>query len=131
MIIHFNIIGSILIILACSHAVFPKYFRWQEELKGLSLINRQLMTVHTFFIGLTVLLLGILCLTTGDELVTTALGKKISLGIGLFWFARLVIQFFGYSPALWKGKTFETIVHVCFSLFFGYASAVFLVNWIR
>ena len=94
--IHFKIIGVLLIALALIHIVFPKYFKWDIELKALSTINRQMMTIHTFFIALTVFLMGLLCLTSSSELIETNLGKKLSLGIGIFWTIRLIIQFFGY-----------------------------------
>ena len=112
--------------LALVHAVFPKYFNWDKELKSLSLINRQMMNIHTFFIALTVFLMGLLCFTSSTEIVETILGKKISLGLGLFWSVRLVIQFFGYSTELWKGKKFETFVHIIFSLLWTYLSIIFL-----
>ncbi|PUB32788.1 hypothetical protein C8J95_104190 [Elizabethkingia sp. YR214] len=85
-----------------------------------------MMSVHTFFITLTVLLMGILCLTNTKELITTSLGKTISLGFGIFWTVRLIFQFFVYSPVLWKGKKFETIIHVVFSLLWIYLSYIFL-----
>ena len=132
--IHFKIIGILLIALAFVHIVFPKYFNWDKELKSLSLINRQMMTVHTFFIALTVLLMGLLCLTSSAQLIETNLGKKISLGLGVFWTVRLVIQFFGYSSDLWKGKKFETFMHIIFSLLWTYLSIIFLTtyfNWQR
>lgn len=126
MVIHFKIIGGLLIILALVHVIFPKYFNWKEELKSLSLINRQMMTVHTFFIALVVFLMGLLCLTSATELIETKLGKTITFGLGIFWSTRLFIQFFGYSTELWKGKTFETLVHISFSLLWTYLSVVFL-----
>src|ERR1700733_6501317 len=112
--LHLIIIGILLIALALLHIIFPKYFNWEEELSSLSLINRQMMTVHTFFISLVVFLMGLLCLTSSNELIGTNLGKKISLGLGIFWITRLFIQFFVYSTKLWKGKTFETTVHILF-----------------
>lgn len=124
--LHLKIIGTLLIILALAHVVFPKFFNWETELKNLSLINRQMMTIHTFFIALTVLLMGILCLTSSSELINTSLGKKISLGLGIFWLIRLYIQFFGYSSSLWRGKIFETIIHVLFTLLWIYLSSIFL-----
>ena len=127
--IHFKIIGVLLIALAFVHIVFPKYFNWDKELKSLSLINRQMMTVHTFFIALTVLLMGLLCLTSSAELIETNLGKKISLGLGVFWTVRLFIQFFGYSTDLWKGKKFETFMHIIFSLLWTYLSIIFLTTY--
>ncbi len=129
--IHLKIIGALLITLALVHIAFPKYFNWKENLKSLSLVNRQMMTVHTFFIALTVFLMGLLCLTSSNELVETNLGKKISLGLGVFWTIRLVIQFFGYSTDLWRGKKFETLMHVVFSLFWTYLSFIFLSTYLN
>jgi hypothetical protein len=124
--IHLKIIGVILIALALVHIIFPKYFNWKIELKSLSLINRQMMTVHTFFIALTVLMMGILCLICATDLIETKLGKTISFGFGVFWSIRLFIQFFVYSNELWKGKRRETIIHILFSLLWFYFSFVFL-----
>lgn len=127
MYIHLKIIGSLLIALALLHSVFPRYFNWEKELKSLSLINQQMMTIHTFFIALTVFLMGLLCLVATNDLTETPLGRTICLGFGIFWTIRLVIQFIGYSPSLWKGKKFETIIHILFSLLWVYLSAIFLI----
>jgi len=124
--IHFKIIGILLMLLALMHIFFPKYFNWKEELKSLSLINRQMMTVHTFFIAFVVFLIGLLCLTSSADLTQTKFGKAISLGLGIFWATRLFFQFFVYSPKLWKSKKFETTVHVLFSLLWTYLSSIFL-----
>jgi hypothetical protein len=124
--IHFKIIGCLLIALAAIHLIFPKYFNWPNDLKSMSLINRQMMYVPTFFIGLIVFLMGLLCLTSSDDLIKTEFGKRITLGLGIFWTTRLIIQFFGYSPKLWKGKTFETTIHILFSLLWTYLSVAFI-----
>jgi len=123
--IHLIIIGIILIFLAFIHLIFPKYFKWEKEFHPLSLINRQIMKVHTLFIALTVFLMGLLCLTSTNELTETSLGKKIILGLAIFWSTRLIVQFFGYSSKLWKGKVFETAVHIIFSLLWIYMSFSF------
>ncbi len=123
--LHYKFIGITLIMLAFVHAFFPKYFKWKEELKHLSLINRQMMLVHTFFIALVLFLMGILCITAPNELIETKLGKIISIGLGIFWATRLFFQFFIYSATLWKGKTFETIIHILFIILWSYLSVVF------
>lgn len=123
--LHLKIIGFILIILAIVHVVFPKYFNWQKEMISLSLVNKQMMYVHTFFIALVVFLMGILCLTSSTELIETYLGKRLCFGLGVFWTIRLIIQFFGYSSELWKGKTFETSVHLLFICLWIYLSLIF------
>ena len=90
-------------------------------------MNRQMMYIHSIFIAFFVFLVGVLCVTSSHELVTTTLGKTISLGLGIFWTARLIVQFFGYSSKIWRGKRFETVVHVLFCLFWAYVSVVFLL----
>ena len=125
-----KIIGWLLMTLACIHLAFPKYFNWTEELPKLSLINRQMMYFHTFFIALSVFLMGIFCLTSSRELVETLLGRRIALGFGIFWAARLLVQFFGYSTKLWKGKIFETTIHSLFSALWFYLSFTFLLIYL-
>ena len=124
--LHLKIIGVLLIILAIVHGVFPRHFNWQKELSSLSLVNKQMMYVHTFFIALVVFLMGVLCFTSSTELTQTVLGKRICAGLGAFWTIRLIIQFFGYSSELWKGKTFETSVHILFIFLWSYLSFIFL-----
>jgi hypothetical protein len=123
--IHFNIIGFFFIVLALMHAGFPKQFNWQTELQKISLLNKQMMHVHTFFIALLILLMGILCLTAYKDLVDTVLGKKILIGLGIFWGCRLLTQFFWYSPTLWRGKGFETLIHILFGVFWAYVTFIF------
>jgi hypothetical protein len=125
-----KIIGILLIILALIHFSFPKYFDWKRELSSLSIINRQLMYVHSFFIAFVIFLIGLLCLTSTNELLKTSLGKQISLGLGLFCSARLGIQFFGYSSRIWKGKTFETIIHILFVILWAYLSIIFDLTYL-
>ncbi|MEO0330430.1 MAG: hypothetical protein AAF223_01915 [Bacteroidota bacterium] len=125
-----KIVGGLLIALATIHIIFPRYFRWKEELATVSLVNRQIMYIHTLFIALVLLLMGLLCLTSSTELIATVLGKRIAAGLGFFWLIRLFVQFVGYSSKLWRGKTFETTVHVLFSLLWLYFIAVFIgVYW--
>ena len=131
MALHLKIIGMLLIALGSVHVIFPKYFNWKDELERLSLINRQVMRVHTFFIALTVSMMGLLCLTSTQELLQSSLGRKISLGFGIFWVCRLFIQLFGYSSQLWRGKKFETIVHLVFTLTWVYFCCVFLIIGFR
>ena len=122
--------GFILMTLGLFHVFFPKYFKWKEEFSKVSTINRQMMYVHSFFIAFVVVLIGLLCVTSATDLLKTPLGKKISLGISIFWITRLFIQFFGYSTSLWKGKTFETGIHILFSILWTGLSAVFILTYL-
>jgi len=118
-------------LLAIAHLIFPQYFKWKEELQNLSLINKQMMITHTFFIALTVFMMGLLCVTNTEDLISSDLGKAICLGLAIFWTIRLFIQFFGYSSKLWRGKLFETAVHFVFSLFWLYSSTIFWIVFFK
>jgi hypothetical protein len=124
--VHIKITGSLLIVLSLMHIFIPKFFKWEQELSSLSLITRQILYVHTFFIAFMVLLMGLLCVGYSHELIYTPLGKIICIGLFGFWFMRLSFQFFVYSAAVWKGKRFETIMHILFSILWTYITAVFL-----
>lgn len=129
--LHLKFIGIALAGLAWVHLIFPSYFNWKEDLVPLALVNKQLMYVHTFFIALAVFLMGIFCFLFPDDVVNTVLGHRISAGFAIFWGFRLFFQFFVYSPKLWRGKIFETVVHIVFSLFWAYLTAIFFIISIR
>jgi hypothetical protein len=129
--LHLKTIGLLCIGMGLIHVIFPKYFNWEKDLQSISLINKQLMYVHAFFIGLIVLLIGVFCIYSSEDIIHTKLGKQLALGLFIFWFIRLLFQFFVYSPKLWKGKLFETSVHIIFSCLWTYFSSVFfLIYWI-
>jgi hypothetical protein len=125
--LHLKIIGVLLVGLALLHVVFPRYFRWKATTTSLERVTREILYVHTFFIALTVLLMGLLCLSSAQLLLTTPLGHRICLGLALFWTIRLLFQFFGYSAELWRGKRFETMTHIAFSGLWLYLSTVFWI----
>jgi hypothetical protein len=126
--LHLKIIGCILIVLALIHFYLPKRFNWVIELSGLSLINRQLMYVHTFFVAFAVFLIGVLCITASADMVNTRLGHQLAFGLFVFWATRLYFQFFVYSPQLWQGKMFEQAVHIVFVLLWAYLTVIFFIT---
>lgn len=125
MILQFHITGILLILLALFHVGFPMHFRWKDEFTSVSLINRQMMYIHTLFLAVMLLLMGLLCISSAQELISTSLGRRVCFGFGLFWLLRLIVQFWGYSSLLWRGKQFETTVHFLFSGLWGYFTVVF------
>lgn len=109
---HLLTVGVLQILLALAHVAFPRFFAWREELARLSLLNRQIFYVHNFFICLVLVLFGSLNLACADELLATGrLNRAILAGITLFWSVRLLFQFFVYSPHLWRGHRFNTVMH--------------------
>jgi len=129
--IHLKIVGTLLIALSLMHIIIPKYFKWAQELTSLSLITKQILYVHTFFIAFVVLLMGLLCLSYSFELVYDPFGRIISLGLFGFWLTRLIFQFLVYSPKVWRGKRFETVMHVMFSITWLYFTIVFFFCYLE
>src|SRR4051812_33234085 len=126
-----KIAGWGLLLLALIHAAFPRRFNWSAELAALSPMNRQMMQVHTLFVALMVGLMGTLCAFGSAALLApTSLGRWVSIGFAIFWSVRGYCQWFVYSPELWRGKRFETGMHVLFSLVWTLLTALFgLLAW--
>ena len=128
--VHLKIAGSLMVALGLMHVALPRFFKWNQELSPLNLITKQIVYVHTFFIGFMILLMGVLCIYSSAEIVNPGLGHQISLGLFVFWFTRLIFQFFVYSPKVWRGKKFETTMHFIFSSLWAYFSFVFFrIYW--
>ncbi|MGA3047561.1 MAG: hypothetical protein ABSD67_13095 [Terracidiphilus sp.] len=75
---HLHFVGTLLLLLGISHAFFNRYFGWEKELEVVSLLTRQIFFVHTFFIGLGVVLAG-----AGSLFYTDALLRPGDLSLGL------------------------------------------------
>ena len=126
LLINLRVAGSLLIVLSLSHVPLAKHFRWREESALLSSFNRQVFLVHAFFVGMTVGLMGLLALSWAPALITpNPLGVPVTAGLAIFWAVRLFCQWFIYDRALWRGKPFETAVHIVFSLCWSYLTALF------
>lgn len=124
--LHLRLAGAGLILLALLHAAFPRRFHWKEELPRLSLLNRQIMVVHTFFISVALVVFAALSFALAAELDKPTLVSKVALaGLAGFWLLRLATQLFVYDRSLWRGHRFNTFVHVAFTALWTYLVAVY------
>jgi hypothetical protein len=124
--LHLQIVGVLLALLGLSHAFFNRYFRWEQELAAVSLLTRRVFFVHSFFIGLGVVLAGAGSFLYADALLTpSVLNRAVLLAMSAFWFCRLLAQFFAYDSAVWRGDRFRTFMHVAFSLLWCYVTATY------
>lgn len=89
---HLRLCGAALLMLCLLHFVFPKRFRWREELALLSALNRQIFYVHTFFVGLVLVMMGVPLLIEPEIwLERSRIGWWTAAGFTLFWALRLFI----------------------------------------
>ena len=126
-----QIAGAIQLMLAITHAFFPKRFQWKEQLSRLSLLNRQIFMVHTAFICLVLIMMGALSLFAPQTLLQpTSLSKLILGGFASFWGLRLVFQWFVYDWRLWRGHTFNTVIHFLFTVMWTFLTSVYAVVFV-
>jgi hypothetical protein len=126
LVIHLKLVGALLVILGVSHAFFNRYFGWERELAGVSLLTRRIFFVHSFFIALGVTLAGVISLFYARALLTpSALNSAVLAGMVAFWLCRLLAQFFSYDAAIWRGNRFRTWMHVAFSALWCYVTGTY------
>ena len=124
--VHLRIVVIVMACLVVVNVCVPLRFHWREELARLSLVNRQIFEAHTVFLVLTLALLSALLLTCGEALLEpTRLSRAMLTGLTIFWTLRMLMQWFFYSPEVWRGDRFKTVMHGVFSVTWVYVSAVF------
>lgn len=130
--LHLRIAGLSMIVLALAHVPMTRHFRWREDAAKLTPLNRQIFHVHCFFVCLAVAMMGMLALASPETLLERSrLAMQVSGGIALFWLIRLVVQFFVYERAHWRGKGLETAAHIFFAGLWAYYVAIFGAVWWR
>jgi hypothetical protein len=126
LLVHLRIVGVVMACLVVVNVCVPKRFHWREEMARLSLLNRQIFQAHAVFLVLTLALISALLLTCGEALLEpTRLSRAILIGLTIFWTLRMVMQWGFYSPKIWRGHRFNTVMHYLFSAIWIYVSTVF------
>lgn len=126
--VHLQLVGALLVALGLGHAFFNRYFGWDRELAGVSLLTRRIFFVHSFFIALGVTLAGLVSLFFARALlIPSALSCAVLAGMVALWLCRLLAQFLSYDAAIWRGNRFRTWMHVGFSALWCYVTATYSV----
>jgi hypothetical protein len=106
-------------------AAVPQVLDWKGELRKLDGLSRQLIWVHGLFIVLTIIGFGMLTIWFPAELASRSpLARGVCLFIGLFWLARLFIQFFIFDATPFLKTTFLKVGYHGLTLVFIYQSVV-------
>jgi len=97
----------------------PYRLNWKADLQQLMPFNRKLLWVQGGFTVLTIIAFGTLTLALHRELLR---GDRAALGlacfIGLYWTARILVDFFYFSHTDWpKGRMF-VVGHTLLTLLF-------------
>jgi hypothetical protein len=131
--LNLRVAGLVILALAAAYPIYPRYFRWREELQSVSLLTRQIFFVHCGFIVMLLVLQGLLLLVAPEALIEpSSAALALLIGATAFWFYRLIAQLFIYDRRLWIGNRLHTVVHVCFTAVWCYLSGVFgWALWLR
>jgi len=126
LLVHLRVVGVVMASLVVVNLVVPRLFHWREEMLRLSLLNRQIFQAHNVFLILTLALFSALLLTSGAALLEpTRLSRAILAGLTVFWGLRMLMQWYFYSPLIWRGHRFNTVMHYVFSVTWVYVTTVF------
>lgn len=118
--LHFAIlIGSVLV---------PGALNWRENLARLHPFLRQLFWVYGCFIVLMIVSFGTLTLLYTGELATGSnLARGVCATVCVFWFARLIVQFFVFDPEPFLTHWIYRVGY--HGLTFVFAYFVFIYGW--
>ena len=128
LLLHLRLAGVVMASLVVVNLMVPGRFHWREEMSRLSLVNRQIFQAHSVFLVLTLALFSALLLTCGPALLEpTRLSRAVLAGLTVFWGLRMLMQWYFYSPSIWRGHRFNTVMHYTFSVVWVYFTTVFAV----
>jgi len=109
-------------------ACVPQVLNWKQELAKLDRLSRQLVWVHGAFIVLVIVGFGVLSLWLPAELASgTWLARGVCGFIGLFWAARLAVQFLVFDAKPYLRSTFLKAGYRGLTVVFLYQAAVYLL----
>lgn len=132
-----RITGIGLILLAVIHVPISKRLKWKEQGALLTAENEMVFHVHTFFICVTLVMMGLPAFLAPEVfLEKSGMARWMSWSFCVFWVIRLYCQGFVYRAHLWRGRLLETRIHYLFiglwlalALVFGLCGAV-QIGWL-
>ena len=123
-----RIAGAGLILLSLLHVPIGRHLKWREDVVRLTPVNASIFHVHTFFICLVLVMMGLPCLFDPRVfLAPSRAGAWLSWSFAGFWAIRLYCQWFVYKADLWLNKRLETSIHWTFSFIWAALAGLFTV----
>lgn len=105
----------------------PSRLGWKEDLAKLTPFNRKLMWVHGGFAILTIIAFGVLTLALHGEMLS---GDRAALFlaafIGIYWTARIVVDFVYYEHKDWPHGRAFVVGHALLTLLFVYLAVTYV-----
>jgi hypothetical protein len=123
-----RVAGAGLVLLALAHIPMSRELRWREEATRMSAQNESIFHVHTFFVCVMLAVMGARALFAPEIFIEPGTAAAwLSWTYALVWALRLYVQWFVFPQALWRGKRFETAMHVLFTVIWTALTVLFVV----
>jgi hypothetical protein len=112
-----QIAGAGLLLLAFVHIPIGRHLKWRDDAARMTPVNTSVFHVHTLFICLTLVMMGLPCLfDPWIFLERSRAGAWLAWSFAGFWALRLYCQWWVYPRDLWRGRRLETRIHFCFTI---------------
>ena len=110
------------IFIALLGPMIPWLLEWREPIQRMPLLVREVFWIHTYFIGLTCGIFGIITWVFAADLAHPShdMMRWFCFAVGLFWSIRCMMQWTHYSASHWRGLFDKTLAH--WALFLGYGA---------
>lgn len=120
-------IGQLSILIASS--LVPFQLNWKEELKGISLLHRQMYWVYGGYVVLSIIAFSLISIFNAKEIAAgTFLARSVCTYITVFWGVRLCLQSIfdvrDYLHKWWLRAGYHTLsaLFFLFTICYGYAA---------
>ncbi|CAN5161054.1 hypothetical protein BH23VER1_BH23VER1_03470 [soil metagenome] len=115
------------LVLAAINLRLVKILGWEEDLRSMSLLVREVFHVHKWFISITLVIFAVLTLRfPGDLAGGSELGRWLAGCIGAFWGIRTWMQWAYYSPSHRRESSARMAVHWALTICYGGAAMAYL-----
>lgn len=119
------------IVLSVASVLIPKALKWNQNLKSLQPLLRQMFWTYAAYILVINFSFGIVTLIATDELLSgSMLAKSITFFISIYWFARIGIQFFYFDKSEAPKGFIYTIGEISLIVLFGLFTVVYFMAFL-
>ena len=98
--------GTYNIALVIFHLLFWRIFKWKEDLRSLTFLNRAIMQVLNLSLTFAFTIFSYISLVHTKELMSTSLGQTMLGLMAVFWFVRSVEQVVFFKLKNWRSIAF-------------------------
>ena len=122
-----RVAGAGMIVLALAHIPMGRHLGWREDAARMSPQSESIFHVHTFFVCVMLIVMGVRALFAPQIFIEpTAAAAWLSWTYAVVWALRLYVQWFVFPRELWRGKSFETAMHLMFTVIWSGLIALFV-----